>query len=91
MENNEELLKNINNEKIAEGGSKIYEEVKDQYIEYKGKFLAIDVESKDVYLADNSADAVVLARKEHPGKVFYVVKIGFSVAETLANLEAQDL
>lgn len=84
---NEDLIKEANIQKIAEEGKKIYEGIKDQYeTGDSGKFLAIDIDSKDVYKADTSAEAVELARKEHPSKIFYVVKIGFSVNEILASL-----
>jgi hypothetical protein len=52
---------------------------------YNGKFLAIDIESKDVYLADDGAQAVELARQAHPNKVFYLIKIGHESAETVAR------
>ncbi len=71
---------------IADEGKKIYEEVRLQYDpEQKGKFLAIDIDTKNVYLGDTSAEAVNQARVAHPNKVFYVVKIGFDVVETMAN------
>jgi len=87
MSNREELLKKANMEQIAEIGSKIYEEKKASYEPAdNGKFLAIEVESGDVYKADMSGEAVEMARKEHPDKVFYVVKIGHSAAEMLASM-----
>lgn len=85
--NPEELIKKADIQKIAQEGSKIYETIKVQYEPiHVGEFLAIDVESKDAYLGKTSSDAVEVARKAHPNKVFYVVKIGHSVAETLASL-----
>lgn len=85
--NNDELIKKADIQKIAEEGAKIYERVKVNYgPEKRGKFLAIDIESKDTFIGNTSSEAVELARKAHPNKIFYVVKIGFSVAETLASL-----
>ncbi|MBU1179379.1 hypothetical protein KJ885_00355 [Patescibacteria group bacterium] len=84
---NEELLKKANIEEIAKKGAKIYEKVKSEYEDKKGEFLAIEVESGDVYLSDTSVKAIDKARKVHPDKVFYIVKIGYSVAETLASME----
>lgn len=87
MKNNDELIKKTNIQKIAEEGAKIYESIKLQYEPVKnGKFLAIDIDSKDTYVGNTSSEAVESARKAHPNKVFYVVKIGFSAAETLATL-----
>ena len=83
--NNEELIKGANIQKIAEEGAKIYEQIKIKYDpQERGKFLAIDIDSQDVYLGITSAEALALARQAHPDKVFYVVKIGFDVAETMA-------
>ncbi len=89
---NEELIKKANIQKIAEEGAKIYELVKIRFEPASnGKFLAIDIESKDTFIAATSSEAVELARKAHPDKVFYVVKIGFSAAETLATLGSNGL
>ena len=90
--NNDDLIKKADIQKIAEAGAKIYETVKLQYEPDKnGKFLAIDIESKDTYSSNTSSEAVELARKAHPNKVFYVVKIGFSAVETLASLASNSL
>lgn len=83
---NDNLIKNADIQKIAEEGAKIYSQVKVTYDpKEKGKFLAIDIESKKAYLGSTSAEALDLARSKHPNKVFYVVKIGFDVAETMAK------
>jgi hypothetical protein len=85
----QELIKNTDLDKIAKEGSLIYQGVKAKYEENSiGKFLAVDIDSKDQYLASTSAEAVIQARTVHPDKVFYVVKIGFDAAETMANLIA---
>ena len=84
--NNDDLIKQTDIQRIAEEGSKIYQEIKSQYDpKEKGKFLAIDIESKKTYLGSTSAEAVEAARKNHPNKIFYVIKIGFDVAETMAQ------
>jgi hypothetical protein len=82
-----ELMKKADIEKIAKEGAKIYEQIKGKYEpKENGKFLAIDIDTKDVYFADTSADAVDKARQNNPKKIFYVVKIGFEAAETLAQM-----
>lgn len=84
--NNENLIKNADIQKIAEDGAKIYSQIKVNYDpKEKGRFLAIDIESKKAYLGNTSAEALELARSKHPNKIFYVVKIGFDVAETMAK------
>jgi len=86
MNNNEELIKTADIQKIAEEGSKIYDQIKVNYDPKEtGKFLAIDIDSREAYLGATSAEALEAARQKHPNKVFYVVKIGFDVAETMAR------
>ncbi|MFA5936286.1 MAG: hypothetical protein WC822_00195 [Candidatus Paceibacterota bacterium] len=83
----EELIKKADLQKIVTKGSEIYKQIKDNYEpKDNGKFLAIDIDTEKVYFADTSAEAVELARKNHPKKVFYVAKIGFEAAETMARL-----
>lgn len=82
----EDLIKNVDIQKIGEEGQKIYEEIKSKYEPAQnGKYLAIDVDSKDVFLADSTVEAVELAKKTHPNKVFYIVRIGFDSVQTIAN------
>ncbi len=86
VNNNDELIKKANLQEIVDRGEKIYEEIKSQYEpQYNGKFLAIEVESKKIYFGDESIEAMEAAKKEFPDKVFYLVKIGFGVTETLAK------
>lgn len=90
MNNNEELIKKVDIQKIAKKGAKIYKRIKVNYDpKERSKFLAIDIDSKKVYLGNTSAEALELARQNHPNKVFYVVKIGFDVAETMARSFAE--
>lgn len=80
-----EPIKNADLERIATEGQKIYDSIKVQHEPAdNGKFLAIDIDSKEVFLASTSAEALELARQKFPNKVFYVVKIGYDAAEILA-------
>jgi len=85
MNNNDELIKQADIQRIAEEGAKIYEQIKVDYDpKERGKFLAIEIEDQKVFLGNTSADALELARTNYPNKIFYVVKIGFDAAETMA-------
>lgn len=84
---NEDLLKDVDLGKIAREGSIIYEGIRSRYEpDHLGKFLAIEIESQKAHLGSTSAEAMVSARAAHPGKIFYLVKIGFDAAETMAHL-----
>jgi len=86
MEIDNKLLKPEEIERIATEGRKIYEEIKREYeLEKKGKFLAIDIETKETFEDDSSAGALKQAKEKFPEKIFYVVKIGEASVETIAQ------
>ncbi|MFA6296088.1 MAG: hypothetical protein WC663_01945 [Patescibacteria group bacterium] len=87
MKNNDTLIKKADVQKIADNGTRIYEKVKTEYDpKEKGKFLAIDIDSKKLYLGKTSIEAVEKAKQVHPNKVFFVVKIGYDTVESMARL-----
>lgn len=72
-------------QEISRKGQEIYQSKKLEFDPaHTGKFLAIETETKEVYLGETSAEALEKARQANPGKIFYVVKIGSNVAETMA-------
>lgn len=82
----EESIKKVDMEKIAREGDKIYQSIKSQYEpKENGKYLAIEVDNKKAYFGTTSLDAVNLAKKNHPDKIFFIVRIGFDAVETLAS------
>ena len=86
----EDLIKKVDIEKLADEGEKIYEEIKSKYEPQDiGKFLAIEVDSKDVFIGERSSEAVEKAKKVHPNKMFFVVKIGYSANEILSKMEKE--
>lgn len=91
MKDKAELIKKADIQRIAEEGAKLYQRIKTKYKpQDKGKFLAIDIESGNEYIGNTSAEAVELARQHHPEEIFYVVKIGFDVVETIAQSFTQN-
>lgn len=76
---------------VSRNGADIYERIRGEYEpQYNGKFLAIEPESQEVYLGASKTDVVFTARTEHPYKIFYVVKVGSSVSEVLAETKVID-
>lgn len=80
----------VNIYEIAERGNEIYGSIKAKYEQDKGKFLAIDVESKDGFLADSSIDAVLAANGKYPDRVFYVVRIGYAATMRMPSMKILD-
>ena len=86
MNNNDNLLKKTDIEKIATEGQAIYSKIKARYEpEKNGRYLAIEIDSKEVFLGKTGVEATIKARNKYPNKVFYLVKIGFTAAETIAR------
>ena len=86
MRDNTDIYQDVDIHRIASEGRKIYDTVKEKYAAEKGKFLAIDIESKDVFLGDSNSEVVETAKRKYPDHVFYVVRIGYSAAERLASM-----
>ena len=85
-----DLLNQADFQEISRKGQEIYQSKKLEYEPtHNGKFLAIETETKELYLGETSAEAMEKARQTNPGKVFYVVKIGSNVAETMAQAFAK--
>jgi len=56
---------------------KLDRELRDQH---HGMFIAIEVDSGDYFIGETMIDADTQARAKHPGKVFYVGRIGHRAA-----------
>ncbi|CAD6492952.1 MAG: hypothetical protein CHKLHMKO_00381 [Candidatus Argoarchaeum ethanivorans] len=67
--------------KIGEKGRELFKKISDELQrDYRGKFVAIDVDSGDYFVGDTSVDAGKKARGTYPGKVFYLGRIGYRAA-----------
>lgn len=64
---------------FGEKARKIYEEkYKDKLEpEEKGRIVAIEVESGDMFLGDSVTEVAMVARKKYPDKFFYFIRIGY--------------
>ena len=44
--------------------------------EHRGKAVVIDVDSGDYFVGETGIEATDKAREKHPGKIFYLARIG---------------
>lgn len=73
--------------RIASEGDAIYEEIKERYLnEHKGEFLAINIDTKETFLAETNAEAAEKARSKYPETVFYVLRIGHAAVGGLRTM-----
>ncbi|MBS3151084.1 hypothetical protein J4443_01750 [Candidatus Woesearchaeota archaeon] len=47
---------------------------------YRGKIVAIDIDTKDYFIGDSALDAYKKAEKKYPNKQFVFKRIGFRIA-----------
>ena len=52
---------------------------------YKGRIVAIDVESEDYFVGRTVLEAIEKGRKKHPRKMFYAVRIGYAAVHSLRS------
>ncbi|MEX1112522.1 MAG: hypothetical protein WEC84_03595 [Candidatus Andersenbacteria bacterium] len=79
--------RNVDVQKIAAEGARIYEQIKGRYeSDHKGEFLAINIDTGEEFLGSTNSEAVEKAREKYPETIFYVVRIGYSATETLAAM-----
>ena len=43
----------------------------------KGKVVAIDVESEDIFIGDSILEAGLNARQKYPDKIFHFIRVGY--------------
>ena len=71
-------------QRISQKGRRIYNKIKKQYDpKYRGRYLAIEVDSGDVFLAKTGVEAREKAHEKYPDKVVFLEKIGFDTAEAM--------
>lgn len=71
---------------IAQKGRLIYERIKSKYEpKYIGKYLAIGINTKKVYLGATSAAAIKDGLSKNPNDYFFLKRIGFDAALSIGS------
>lgn len=64
-----------------------YNEIKTELeAEHKGKYVAIDFESKKFWPGDTASEALLKAKAEFPSRLFYLVQVGSPVTFTVQSI-----
>ena len=63
---------------LEKKGQEIYENKLKEKLEkeHVGKYVAVEVESGDYFVADTLEEALLEAKKKYPNKIFHSIKIG---------------
>ncbi len=73
-------------EEIIKLGEQIYFEKKNELERnHNGKFVVIDVDSKELEINGDKTTAIQEAEKKHPGKLFFIAQIGNLKAQSNVN------
>jgi len=78
-------LNKVDVDTIAKKGRKIYEERLKAKLEkdFKGKIVAIEVETGDYFLGDTVSNALEKAEAKYPNKIFHLVRVGYPGVHTV--------
>lgn len=62
----------------------VYQQHKEQLeTTARGKIVAIDIESGEVFIARTALEAAMKARKKFPDRLFYFVRVGYPAVHSL--------
>jgi len=69
--------------KISQQGQRLFEALDPALREqHRGQFVANEVDSGDYFIGETAMAANQMARAKHPGKVFFLGRIGYPTAYT---------
>lgn len=70
-------------QKISKKGFQIFEALPPELTEkHRGQFIAIEVDSGDYFIGETEMEANQNAQAKHPGKIFFLGRIGYPTAYT---------
>lgn len=78
-------------DELAEGGQRLYDERLRALLEpqHEGEFVAIDPETERYFLGPTGLAALRAGRKELPGKLFYLLRVGHEAAYRVGGYGAR--
>ena len=76
---NQHFFTGIDVRHLGDEGERIYHEKLKPLLEpqYKGKIIAIEVDSGDYFIGDTVMEALQKAKARYPEKIFHVIRVGF--------------
>lgn len=71
--------------KLSQKGLRIYREKYGGKLERskKGKIVAIEVDSGDIFMGNTTIEAGLKAKSKHPDKLFYFKRVGYPAVHSL--------
>jgi len=76
----------INTIEFSAKAQDIYKQIKGHLeIKHKEEFVAIEPDSGDYFLGSDQMEAMSKAKKKHPDKIFYLIKIGHEAVISMSS------
>jgi len=74
-----EVITNVDIRRLGEEGERIYYEKLKPILEpkYKGKIVAIEVDSGDYFIGDFVVETGDKAKQNYPDKIFHFMRVGY--------------
>ena len=83
-----EKIKHIDKDEFVERGKKIYKRLRPKLErDYKGKVIAIEIESGEYVIGEDELDAAIKAKNKFPDKIFDFIRIGYRTVHKLRKVE----
>ena len=83
-----EKIKHIDKDEFVERGKKIYKRLRPKLErDYKGKVIAIEIESGEYVIGEDELDAAIKAKNKFPNKIFDFIRIGYRTVHKLRKVE----
>ena len=84
-ENNQEERFNI--EDFSKKSEEFYSSIKAELeLTFKGKYAALDPESRRYWIGDTPTEALTKAKEEFPNKLFYFLQVGSSATFNIQSI-----
>lgn len=92
MDNKSQTLQAQSLQQIEKKGQEIYDtKLRNQLEPYEnGKYVVIDIETEDHFVADSLDEALTSARQKYPNHLFHTVKIGSPGVYKVSGLTANE-
>ena len=76
---NVQFPKNFDRHQFIQQAKEIYKRKYKKSLEktIKGKVVAIDIESEDIFIGDSVLEAGLNARKKYPDRIFHFIRVGY--------------
>ena len=83
-----ERIKYIDKDEFVEKGKKIYNRLKSKLErDYRGKVVAIEIESGEYIIGDDELDAAIKAKNKFPDKIIDFIRIGYKAVHKLRKVK----